>query len=160
MIFVFTGNGKGKTTAAIGCAIRAIGNGKDVAIVQFMKNRKTGEREFFQKIGIPFYQFGRETFVTSVMEEDKEYAIAGIEKARELTSYFLLVLDEINVACHFGLLRKEDVLNLISYAKGREDKHVILTGRYAPEEFIEVADLVTEMKEVKHYKRAIFGIEW
>ncbi len=147
MIIVYTGNGKGKTTAAIGAAIRAVGHGKKVVMVEFMKGQKTGELN----VKIPnfeIYQFGRKEFVIEPTEEDKKLAEEALDfadlKIKE-ENPFLLILDEVNVAVHMGLIDAKRVIEV-----ARKAKNVILTGRYAPKEFIEIADLVTEMKEIKH----------
>ena len=162
MIIVYTGNGKGKTTAAIGAGIRAIGHGKKVVMIEFMKGQKTGELN----LNLPnfeIYQFGTKEFVMEPTEEDKEKAKEGLkfaEKIIENEQPFLLILDEINVAVKFGLIDPKEVIELLKKVKN----HVILTGRYAPKEFIEIADLVTEMKEVKHPfkegKPAVEGIDF
>ncbi len=163
MIFLFTGNGKGKTTASIGMGIRAAGHKKRVVMIQFMKGRKTGET----MIKIPnfeIYQFGRKEFVDykNPTEEDKRLAREGLEFAKKVSKEkpFMIILDEINVAVYSELVKKEDVIEFIK----NTDSHVVLTGRYAPKEFIEIADLVTEMKEIKHpYEKGIGaqeGIEW
>ncbi len=162
MIIVYTGNGKGKTTAAIGAGIRAIGHGKKVVMIEFMKGQKTGELN----VNLPnfkVYQFGTKDFVVEPTEKDKEMAREGLkfaEKIIENEQPFLLILDEINVAVKFGLIDPKEVIELLKKVKN----HVILTGRYAPKEFIEIADLVTEMKEVKHPfkegKPAVEGIDF
>lgn len=162
MIIVYTGNGKGKTTAAIGAGIRAIGHGKKVVMIEFMKGQKTGELNV-KLPNFEVYQFGTKEFVVEPTEEDKEMAKEGLkfaEKIIENEQPFLLILDEINVAVKFGLIDSKEVIKLLKKAKN----HVILTGRYAPREFIEIADLVTEMKEVKHPfkegKPAVEGIDF
>ncbi len=148
MIIVYTGNGKGKTTAAIGTAIRAIGHGKRVVMIQFMKGQPTGELNV--KIpGFKIYQFGSENFVIEPTEEDKNRAKEALKFAEEVLEKenpFLLILDEVNVAVKMGLIESSEVIKLVKKVKN----NIILTGRYAPREFIEIADLVTEMKEIKH----------
>ena len=148
MIIIYTGNGKGKTTAAIGAGVRAAGHEKKVVMVEFMKGQDTGELH----VKIPnfkIYQFGSEKFVINPTDEDKQRAKEAIKFVEEVyikEKPFLIILDEINVAVHMGLLSIDDVLMVLNKIKS----HVILTGRYAPVEFISIADLVTEMKEIKH----------
>ena len=160
MLIVFTGNGKGKTTAAIGQAIRALGQGKRVLMIQFIKgNWKTGEEKFFKKFKIKGVRFklikaGR-GFVKILgdklpFSEHKKAAQKALKLARlaiESKKWDLIILDEINVAMSLKLIKASDVLKIIKSAR-RTD--VILTGRNAPKSFIKVADLVTEMKEIKH----------
>lgn len=163
MIFLFTGNGKGKTTAAIGMGVRAAGHKKRAVMIKFMKGIESGE----DLIKIPYfeiYKFGRKEFVNlkNPAEEDKKMARMGFEFAKKIAKEkpFLLILDEINVAASIGLLNKKEIIDFIKNL----DVHVVLTGRYAPKEFIEIADLVTEMKEIKHPyekgRKAEEGIEW
>ncbi|HDN96275.1 MAG TPA: cob(I)yrinic acid a,c-diamide adenosyltransferase [Thermoplasmatales archaeon] len=161
-IFVLTGDGKGKTTSAFGMALRAVGHRKKVAIVQFMKSGEYGEIK--AKVnGIEIYQFGRKEFVFEATEEDKKLAKMAIEKAEELLKEkpFMLILDEINVALHFKLISLEDVLKLL---EKRGETHIVLTGRKAPQKLIEMADVATEMKKIKHYydkgQEAIEGLEY
>jgi len=153
---VYTGNGKGKTTAALGLAFRAAGNEFHVFIGQFMKGQKYGELEAAKRLSpyITIEQFGKPTFVhvDKATEEDIQLAKKGLARSREAMlsgKYDIVILDEINVAIFFKLVTTENVLSFI------EEKptgvELILTGRYAPKELIEKADLVTEMKEIKHY---------
>jgi len=161
-IFVLTGDGKGKTTSAFGMALRAVGHGKKVAIVQFMKSGEYGEIKA-RVNGMEIYQFGRKEFVFEATEEDKKLAKMAIEKAEELLEKkpFILILDEINVALHFKLISLESVLKLL---EKRGETHIVLTGRKAPKKLIEMADVVTEMKKIKHYydkgQEAIEGLEY
>ena len=161
-ILVFTGDGKGKTTAAIGTAIRAIGHGKKVIMIQFLKKGEYGEIKFKNK-NFEIYQFGRKEFVIKPEKEDYEIAKKAIKFAEDVLNKkpFLLILDEINVALNMGLI---DINEVISLLEKREDCHVILTGRNAHEEIIKIADLVTEMKKIKHYYdagiKAIEGLEY
>lgn len=157
MVQVYTGNGKGKTTAALGLAMRAIGQGLKVHMIQFMKgNIEYGELKTARRLAPDFIitQMGRETFVDhdNPDEIDRQWAQKGMQLARELlkdSSLNVLILDEINVAIDFKLVTKDDVLMLIrGKPKGLE---LILTGRYAPVEIVKEADLVTEMLEIKHY---------
>ena len=155
MIQVYTGEGKGKTTAAFGLALRALGNGKKVVILQFMKGRKdVGEFKMGTKIqGLEIHQFGRPEFVDPMnpLPIDFELAKEGLKFAQRVLKerkHDLLILDEVNVALKFGLLKTVDILALMKSAP--KTMEVVLTGRGAPKEVIEKADLVTEMKEVSH----------
>lgn len=168
-IQVYTGNGKGKTTAALGQALRAAGHGQRTYIGQFLKGQDYGELRSISKLTplITVEQFGRRGFVHVTKDPDKEdiqRAKDGLKRCLEAMlskKYAILVLDEINVALDFNLLTEKEVHAFLD--KKPEDVEVILTGRYAPESFIARADLVTEMKEVKHYYKdgvpARVGIE-
>jgi cob(I)alamin adenosyltransferase len=157
MVQVYTGSGKGKTTAALGLAMRAIGQGLKVHMIQFMKgNIEYGELKTARRLSPDFTitQMGRETFVDhdSPDEIDREWARKGMRLARELMNQSdldVLILDEINVAVDFKLVTKEEVLALIHQKPAGLE--LILTGRYAPVEIVKEADLVTEMLEIKHY---------
>lgn len=159
MIIVFTGNGKGKTTAAIGQAVRALGNGAKVLMVQFIKGPwKSGEDEASKAFGENFHiEKTGKGFVGTIcdklpIEEHKKAAKSGLTYAlKELKkgAWDILILDEIWVALGLGLFDKAEVASLISDARPL-CQHIILTGRGCPAEFIEKADLVTEMTEIKH----------
>jgi cob(I)alamin adenosyltransferase len=158
---VYTGDGKGKTTAALGLAFRAAGYGMRTYIGQFMKGQSYGELEAARQLpGITVEQFGRENLVhvQTVTPEDTALARRGLERARQALTggeYDIVILDEVNVALYFGLLEVEDVLAVID---ARPEKvELVLTGRRAPSEIIDRADLVTEMVEVKHYYRQGVG---
>ena len=155
LIIVHTGNGKGKTTAALGMVLRSLGHGFRVAIVQFIK----GAWEPAEKAAISHWPGQLEflamgegfTWETQDRQRDQEKAQQAWEKAQEFINnpdFHLVLLDEINVALKLGYLAVGDVL--AGLAVKPEDSHVILTGRGAPPELIEVADLVTEMKLIKH----------
>lgn len=154
-IQIYTGNGKGKTTAAIGLAVRAAGHNKNCFIGQFMKGREYGELKTLSNIPqIEIEQFGITKCITKeeVTEKYKEKSKKALQKCKSKMlsgKYEIIVLDEINVSVWFGLITEKDVLDLI--AKKPENVELILTGRYAPESIIEKADLVTEMKIIKHY---------
>jgi len=153
-VHVYTGNGKGKTTAAFGLAMRARGRGKKVCIIQFMKpDEGYGEQISARKLGIELHAFGTNRFVNkkNPRKEDIERAEQALQFAREKLreDYDLLILDEINVALDFNLIKLDDVMELIDSLP--EKTELVLTGRYAKPEIIEKADLVTEMREVKHY---------
>jgi cob(I)alamin adenosyltransferase len=155
LVQVYTGDGKGKTSAAFGAALRALGRGLKVYIIQFIKGGfDYGELYVVDKFpNLKLAAFGRGRFVTdvSVQEEDLRLAKEAFELARKVIQsgeYDVVVLDEINVALNLKLVGIEETLRLIR----NKPKHVelILTGRYAPRQIIEAADLVTEMKEIKH----------
>lgn len=145
-VYIYTGEGQGKTTAALGLAIRAAGHGKPVAVIQFLKKGDYGETNLsFMSVE----QYGRSGFVVEPTGLDRTLAEQGLSAAeRALTRQpFLLILDEINVAVALGLLTVTEVLHLL---KKRGDTHIVLTGRNAPQAFIEVADVVTRMQKIKH----------
>lgn len=152
-IHVYTGDGKGKTSAALGLAVRALGRKKRVCIVQFMKGLETGEVLFFQGVkDVEIKQFGSGKFVFEPTEEERKVARQGLNYAREqmLSGKFdVLILDEINAALHMKLLDLNDILLFLK--EKPESLEVVLTGRNAPKEIVEIADLVTEMREIKHY---------
>lgn len=158
---VYTGNGKGKSTAAFGLALRAAGAGMSVYIAQFVKGRNYSEitavRQHVPQITIR--QFGRGCFIVEKPTgEDVAAAREGLAVMSEvLTSgeYDLVILDEATIAIYYDLFIVSELIDLLKRrAPGCE---VVVTGRYAPKELIELADLVTEMREVKHYYRQ--GIE-
>jgi cob(I)alamin adenosyltransferase len=158
MIHVYTGAGKGKTTAALGLGMRAAGHGKKVLMVQFMKGRTNyGELESAKKLpGFTIVQFGRPDFVdrNNPDPRDVEGAREALDyafEAAKLRSCDVMILDELNVALDFGLVTLSEVKNLL--AARPEGMEIVLTGRNAPPEIIEMADLVTEMREFKHYYR-------
>jgi len=158
LVQVYTGNGKGKTTAALGLALRAAGHGLRTYIGQFLKGRPTGELVAAARLAplIAIEQFGRKEFIRVTDggpdDEDVERARRGLVKCLEamLSGEFrIVVLDEANTAMHFKILDEGDVLEFL--AKRPAEVEVLLTGRYAPPSVLERADLVTEMKDVKHY---------
>lgn len=155
LIFVYTGNAKGKTTAALGLALRAIGHGHRVLMLQFMKGRDYGEAISADKYlpNLRIIKCGQDRFVkkNKATPLDIELAGKGLKLAQEAIAsdkYDLIILDEINVAVDFGLIPLEEVLELIRTKPYRLD--LGLTGRYAAPEVIEKADLVTVMTEIKH----------
>jgi len=154
-IHIYTGDGKGKTTAALGLALRASGHGLRTYMGQFMKGQHYGEHDAFDKNPLMTFElYGKNTFihVEEKNDEDVAMAVEGLQKATQAMlsgKYELIILDEVNVAIHFGLLTCQMVQDLIE--KKPEHVELILTGRRAPSELIELADVVTEMKEVKHY---------
>jgi cob(I)alamin adenosyltransferase len=154
---VYTGNGKGKTTAALGLALRAAGRGLRVFIGQFMKGSEYGELEGVRLLRglVELEQYGSPACIPlrdTPRPEDVALARAGLERCRESLAggrYRIVILDEINVAVHFGLVPLADVLALVD---GRPaDVELVCTGRYARPELVERADLVTEMRDVRHY---------
>lgn len=159
LVQVYTGEGKGKTTAALGLALRALGRGLRVFMLQFLKGDDTGELHAGRLFGDRFIieQTGLKGFIRRdrIAEADIHRAQAALQRAREvLTSgdYDLVILDEINVAMYFELIPVREVLHLLQDRAPYVE--VVLTGRYAPEEIIAAADLVTEMKNIKHYYQA------
>jgi cob(I)alamin adenosyltransferase len=157
MVHVYTGEGKGKTTAALGLACRAVGYGFKVYIVQFMKgNIEYGELKTAERLApyLTIRQMGRPTFVNRVNPDPEDVRLAQqaldlVEKIVMGGEYDVVILDEINVALEFGLVALDRVLQLMAARPSHVE--LILTGRGAPEELMESADLVTEMREVKHY---------
>ena len=159
LVQIYTGEGKGKTTAALGLALRALGRGLKVFMLQFLKGEDTGELHSGRLFGDKFViqQTGLKGFIHrgKVEPADVHRAKEALQAAQEILSrgdYDLVILDEINVALYFELISLHEVIQLL---EGR-DPHVevVLTGRYAPPELIEMADLVTEMKNIKHYYQA------
>jgi len=169
MIQIYTGSGKGKTTAALGLAMRAAGHGLRVIIIQFMKGRiNYGELQTVKNIpNIAIEQYGRPDFVNPENPDPEDIRLAeeGLKRAEETImskNYDLVILDEINVAVNFGLIKVKDVVTMLQ----KQPKHMelVLTGRYMPEEFTRYADLITECREVKHYfkkgKRSRKGFDY
>ncbi len=154
-VHVYTGNGKGKTTAALGLALRACGAGKKVFFAQFIKGKPYSEIEAINKFlpQITIKQYGLDCFIyNEPTKADIKIAQEGlleIEKIIQSEEYDILVLDEANIALYYNLFSLENFLKLI---KSRPDNlEIIITGRYAPQELIDIADLVSEIKEIKHY---------
>lgn len=159
-IHIYTGDGKGKTTAAVGLATRALGRGYKVAFIQFLKARESGEFGILKKDpNFIYQQFGRDDFVDRHSLQDKDFKL--VKKAFKFAQEVLkenpnlIVLDEINAALDFGLLETKDVLDYLDNLPAGVE--VVLTGRNAKLELVERADLVTEMREVKHYFRKGVG---
>lgn len=153
-VHVYTGNGKGKTTAAIGLGIRAVGAGLRVHMIQFMKGRRYSEIDALEKIpGFTVVQFGRDEFVSKQKPEqiDIDLAQKGLAHARDIlkkNDHDVVILDEINVAVDYHLLSIQDVVDLIKQKP--ENMELVLTGRYARPEIIQQANLVSEVLEIKH----------
>ena len=154
-IQVYTGDGKGKTTAALGLALRAAGAGLKVYIAQFVKGMEYSELKFLRNLSdsIVVKQYGRDCFIyREPDEEDIQAAQEGLKELREIMNsrkYQMIILDEANIATHFNLFSVDDLLDLI-HGKP-EDVELVITGRRADPRIIAEADLVTEMKEIKHY---------
>ncbi|SMB97523.1 cob(I)yrinic acid a,c-diamide adenosyltransferase [Thermanaeromonas toyohensis ToBE] len=158
LTLVYTGNGKGKTTAALGLALRAIGHGQRVFMIQFMKgSAEYGEIQAAQYLPhFTLVQKGLPTFVKKgdPGREDLRLAREGLELARQVIQageHELVILDEVNVAVDYGLLKAEDVLELIEIKP--EGVTLVLTGRYASDKIMEKADMVSEVKDIKHHYR-------
>jgi cob(I)alamin adenosyltransferase len=170
LIGVFTGDGKGKTSAALGTALRAAGQGLRVLILQFMKRqRNIGELKAIRAFNLPIRleQHGSGVFFKSRACEPMDIYVASLgmaafKEAMESGRYEMIILDEINMAVHFGLVQWGDLKQLLD--RKPPGLHVLLTGRNARPELIEMADMVTEMREVKHPFRdgvqAQAGIEY
>jgi len=159
LVIVITGNGKGKTTAAFGQALRAIGQGYKVFVLQFMKGKKYGEfiaaGKYLPRLTIRMS--GLDSFVmrdnpAAVDIELAQKGLAAAQKAINSGKYDMVILDEINVALDFKLIDLREVVKLIKNKPAGLD--LILTGRYAPKEIIKLADTVSEVKEVKHHYKA------
>jgi cob(I)alamin adenosyltransferase len=156
-IQVYTGKGKGKTTAALGVALRAAGHGLRTYIGQFLKGQDYGELHSIHKLSewITLEQFGRKGFIHVTKDPDQEdidRAKSGLKKCFEAMlsgKYTIIVLDEVNVAMHFKLITEKDIHAFLD--KKPDNIELILTGRYAPDSLVKRADLVTEMKETTHY---------
>jgi len=171
LIIIHTGDGKGKTTAALGLAMRTIAHGGRVAFVQFLKNPKDYKYAVHklekENENLDVFTMGAGfTWETKDKAKDIKLAHETWQKAKELIfskKYNMVVLDEINYAIHYDFLPEEEVINLLM--EKPKELHLVLTGRNATKKIIEKADLVTEMKNIKHpYKEqgisAQKGIEW
>lgn len=166
MFQLYTGNGKGKTTASIGLGLRAVGDGKKVLMVQFLKTEHTSEVKAIRKYlkgRFTIQPFGRSGFPNpkvGFLKEDFDLANKAVQLAQKGikgTTYDVIIMDEINVALEYGLLKLRDVLKLIRDAVKR-NKGLVFTGRYTNDKIIQKADLVSEIKEVKHpYRKGVLG---
>jgi len=154
---IYTGDGKGKTTAALGLALRACGSGFRVYIAQFAKGMHYGELDALERLRdrVTIRQFGRDCFIRNEpTAEDIRLAREGWAEVGAVMAEGradLLILDEIGIALHYGLVSLEEVRGLIQ--RRPAGMELILTGRKVPQELYELADLVTEMREIKHYYR-------
>jgi cob(I)alamin adenosyltransferase len=181
LLIVYTGNGKGKTTAALGMCVRAVGYGWNICIIQFVKGSwKYGELKGLKRLEpeVELHVVG-EGFV-GIIDDDKDFeehckaARDGLVLAGEKLqsdAFQLVILDELNVALELGLVKQDDVADLLKLRTGKDakkhkknKKHLVITGRGAPDWLLAEADLVTEMKEIKHPFRqgieAQKGIDW
>lgn len=176
MLYIFTGNGKGKTTAALGAAMRAVGEGKRVLMVQFIKGPwKSGEdvaRIILQdnpstssgspafrlvKMGKGFVGILGDSLPRAEHERAAEEALAYAKQEMESGTWDIVILDEVNNAMQLKLIAEESVLAFVKESAGKVE-HLILTGRDAPEGLIAMADLVTEMRDLKHpYEKGVKG---
>lgn len=153
-VHVYTGNGKGKTTAAMGLAVRAAGQGLAVKIVQFMKGRDTGELASLEKLGIELVRASHSEKFFHTMTDNEKAALRADALAvlRQIDAWLdqidLLILDEALGALTCGVVTLDELLHIMGARGGTE---IVITGRNAPEEIVRKADLVTEMREVKHY---------
>ncbi|EKD47932.1 MAG: hypothetical protein ACD_65C00215G0005 [uncultured bacterium] len=157
MILVLTGNGKGKTTSAIGTAIRTLGRDKKVLIIQFIKEEQSGEILFLKTLknrnlklhlcGKGFYQIKGDHTKKAEHQKAAKNGLEILKKELQSFSPDLTILDEINVACSLGILNPKEIIEI---TEKHTNTDFILTGRNAPKEFTEIGDLVTEMKEIKH----------
>jgi len=167
MIFVFTGNGKGKTTSAIGMGMRAAGAGKKVLMLQFLKTGSSENKTIKKTKNFDIKSFGREGFflpqsklgkkpelkekgIKPLSEKDLKLFQKGFDLAKKAANsgkYQLLILDEIIIGLKFGLIKKKEIMDFLE--RYGEKLDIVLTGRYCSEEIIRIADLVTEMKEIK-----------
>lgn len=173
LVLVYTGDGKGKTTAALGLAVRAAGRGKRVLVIQFIKSpqRTYGEKLVFDRLGIEIHQTGVGFTWTKTPEEHREALRLAWQFTREKVmggGYEVVILDELNNALAIDRFPVDDVLPLsevLELIQNRpQNMHLVITGRNAKPEIVEIADLVTEMKPVKHYYDegvpAVLGIEF
>ena len=153
-IQLYTGNGKGKTTAAFGLALRAVGAGKRVFIAQFVKGMHYSEIDSIKRFPeIELKQYGLDCFIVNEpTQDDIDAARVGLEEVSRIiedNSVNMLILDEICIALHYHLFEIAEVIELLKNKPA--EMEIVLTGRYAPPELYEIADLVTEMTEIKHY---------
>jgi len=161
LLQVYTGNGKGKTTAALGLSLRALGNGLAVAVVQFMKSdQETGEYRMSKELkNFVLMPCGLPPLVDPKNPTDSEIKAAreALETAKEMLysgKYDLFIMDEINVAMGWKLIDVKEVIEMLEHRP--KNTEVVLTGRYVPDEIIAIADLVTEMRMIKHpYDRGV-----
>ncbi len=164
---VYTGNGKGKTTASFGLALRAAGAGLKIYIAQFVKGMKYSELKSITQFDnlITLKQYGRSCFIKrDPKQEDIDLAQNGLEEIKEVVAsrkYDLIILDEVTIAISYNLIDEDELIKLMDNKP--DELELVITGRYASPNIIEKADLVTEMKEIKHYYqkgvKARVGIE-
>ncbi len=166
-IHLYTGNGKGKTTAAFGLALRAVGAGMKIFIAQFVKGMHYAELDAIKRFPeIELKQYGLDCFIDNEPTEiDIQAARKGLEEVADVflkNQFDMVILDEVCIALYYNLFETEELLAVLK--EKPESMEIILTGRYAPPELFKIADLVTEMKEIKHYYtrgvQARIGIEF
>lgn len=154
-VHVYTGDGKGKTTAALGLALRASGAGLRVLVGQFAKGRECSELAALERLGVTVRRFGLPHFLIGTPSpEDRAAARRGLDEMRAVLAagaYDLIILDEANIAIQFGLFSVNELLAAL--ATRAPQVEVVVTGRAAHPKLLECADLVTEMREIKHYFR-------
>ncbi|MFH1142469.1 MAG: cob(I)yrinic acid a,c-diamide adenosyltransferase [Candidatus Uhrbacteria bacterium] len=159
LIQIYTGDGKGKTTAALGQVVRAVGANKRVAVLFFDKGgERYCERIVLDRLGVDWWAFGRDRRITSdkfdftITDQDRVQAARGLDKLSQLfesKKYDLIVLDELNTTTNLGMIKVDEVLSILNV---RPDTiELILTGRNAPQELLDRADLVSEVQNKKHY---------
>lgn len=153
-IHLYTGNGKGKTTAALGLALRAAGAGKRIFIAQFVKGMHYAELDALTRFPeIKLKQYGLDCFIVNKpTQKDIDAAREGLTEVTAIIAgnkFDIVILDELCIALHYHLFEAEEILSILN-AKP-DNMEIVLTGRYAPPELYDVADLVTEMNEIKHY---------
>lgn len=162
LVIVNTGEGKGKSTSAFGVIFRALGRDWNTSVVQFLKSGKweTGETAMAKKLGVDWWEIGEGfTWDSDDLEEDQAVALEAWKQALEIIRddrHKLLVLDEITYPINWGWISEEEVINAVRNRP--EGMNIILTGRDAPESLIQLSDIATEMKKVKHvYDRGVLA---
>jgi len=154
MFSIYTGKGRGKTTASLGLLIRARGAGLNCYLVKFLKKQVSNEDKILSKIKINHKEFGSNKFIINKpSKKDKEEALKAIKQIYTIINTKkanLLVLDEINLAIYYNLITIKEAKNIIKECK-KKGIELVFTGRYANKELIKIADLVSEIKEIKHY---------
>lgn len=153
-IHLYTGNGKGKTTAALGLALRAAGAGKRIFIAQFVKGMHYAELDALTRFPeIELKQYGLDCFIVNEpTQKDIDAAREGLTEVTAIIAdkkFDIVILDEICIALHYHLFETDEVVNVLNTRP--ENLEIVMTGRYAPPELYDVANLVTEMTEIKHY---------
>ncbi|MEM1988937.1 MAG: cob(I)yrinic acid a,c-diamide adenosyltransferase [Candidatus Woesearchaeota archaeon] len=160
MILIYTGNGKGKTSAAIGTAIRSLGYNRKILFVQFFKAQFSGEINVLKDLNVDLLRDGTLEFVNKKnLEENKVKArrlLEIVQNKHNEKEYDLIVLDEFTYLINFEILNSSDAISFLRKLISVKDCDIIITGRNAHDELIEIADLVTEMKEIKHpFKKGV-----
>jgi len=156
LIITYTGNGKGKTTAALGLLFRSLGHNKKAAMIQFLKqeNLNTGEKIFAYNMGILWENYGAGFTWDDVKGENKAICMLGFNRVKELLddpSFDIIVLDEFTYPLKFGFLDEKEVFSFLKEFKKREKRaHLVITGRDASNDLIEISDLVSDIQEIKH----------